>query len=597
MNKDRKVMEFFRTQRKFGAEQQVGNRFSSNGSKLPVPINTINQYCQVYGRSLVAKNPRAMLSTFNRKAKPTVNAMQKWVNDQIEEMDLATTLRRITVDAFYWMGICKVALGTPADAARFAWNLNAGEAFAEVVDPDNFVCSTGSADFSQLEYAGHRIRVPLDVVKSSKDYNKSRKKLEAMQDAAYNQDGDERISMIGRTWYGHQTTQFRDWVDLWEIYIPHERMILTLAADQIAGVSGINTDEALREQQWIGDGTGPYKFLGFGTAPGQLMPLAPIPNIMENHLFLNRTMRKMMRETDRVKNLLFVQGGADADGNRVMEADDGDIVRIDNPDKMVPASMGGADQRLVMMFELLRQEQNKLSGNVELVAGLDAGSKTATQDKMLNQNAGLTVSDMQGTTVEFTARVIKSLCWYWHHDPYKVMQTTWAAKGVPDISINRKVTPRDRMQVPWEDLDIKCDPYSLQHQTPQMRLQALDHTVMNIIIPMVPLMQQQGLGFDISAYLQMRAQYGDMPDLPDLVTIQEPPQTDTKSGAEQGGAPGPQDRTVTRENIPMRTQQGDAMNRRNQAMGVNPGGNAASAGGGGGGGGYGGGNGRRQLIA
>ncbi len=128
--------------------------------------------------------------------------------------------------------------------------------------------------------------------------------------------------------------------------------------------------------------------------------------------------------------------------------------------------------------------------------------------------------------------------------------------------------------MPFEDMEVRADPYSLPHQTPKSRLDALNQIMQNILTPMMPLLQQQGITIDINAYLQKVAQYLDMPDLVDVVTIQEAPDPAQQGGGgpEQPKMPSQTERTYTRENVSARTTRGNDLNLVNSLSGVNPGG-------------------------
>src|SRR5207253_775171 len=140
---------------------------------------------------------------------------------------------------------------------------------------------------------GHRYRAPLEVIRNSKIYSKGRKDLSPSTDTAYNLEGDERISMIGRTYLGMDSEEFEDFVDLWEVYLPRHRMVLTLIDDQLTGASktGMTNGspaDALRAQHWLGPETGPYHLLSYGMVPGNAMPKAPIMDLIDLHIFANQ---------------------------------------------------------------------------------------------------------------------------------------------------------------------------------------------------------------------------------------------------------------------------------------------------------------------
>jgi hypothetical protein len=166
------------------------------------------------------------------------------------------------------------------------------------------------------------------------------------------------------------------------------------------------------------------------------------------------------------------------------------------------------------------------------------------------------------------------MCWYYHHDPIGVMRS-YHQTEMKSSTAEIRIAPQDRQQVRFEDMDIRVDPYSMQQQTPKQRLAALNQIVQQTVMPMMQLLQQQGVAFDVNAYLQKAAQYLDSPDLSEIVTIQEPPPQAT-GGEGGGGGPGmPQEttRNYNRTSSPGRTQRGDDMNKVSALMGVNPGGN------------------------
>ncbi len=586
---DRMSMQRFRQERYDMVQEYAGNHWSDEGATHKIPLNLLSLYVGVVGRNLIAKNPRYMLSTFSPNHKPTVAAMQAWANKEVEHMGLANTLQRVVVDALFSVGICKVALASPANSASVAWSLAAGEPFAERVDLDDFVFDVHARDFSQVGYIGHRYRVPIDVVKDSKMYGKGRKSIEPMVEDMYNIEGDPRIDLLGRGTYSNAGNRFEKYVDLWEIYLPRHRLIVTFVDNQMVGAEGsadMNGEvEPLRVQGWVGPDMGPYHILGFGVVPGNAMPKAPIQDLLDLHHATNNAYRKVLRMTERIKELTLVAGGAEADGNSVMNGSDGDILAVRDPSKVVPFVSGGSAVNVVMtMAQAFKDLFSFMGGNLELMGGRGAQSKTATQDKLLNENAGASIADMQDRTVQFASKVGNALCWYWWNDPFKVQKSKHSLQGLPEFEIVRQVFPGQhpdpnalKRDGKYEDLQIEVDPYSMQHATPQSRLQGLMTAVQQIYLPMATIAQQQGVAFDFNAFFKMIGQYMDQPDLTSIFTIQEPPaQEQIASGGGHGEAgPGPAQttRNYVRESMPGRTRQGDEMNQRNAMMGINPGGN------------------------
>lgn len=543
------------------------------------PVNLIGMYVGIVGQALLANTPRVMLSTFDRAQKPAVEAMQDWANAEVERTQLTTTLQRCVLDALFCVGIAKVGLATPSDAAHKAWSLAAGHPFCERVDFDDWVFDVHARDFSECAFMGHRYRVPLDTVRDSSLYTKARKDLTPSVDRLHNEQGDERISVLGRGWLTGNDEEFEDMVDLWEIYLPRHRLVLTLADDYLTGAqTAPGTGEALRTQNWLGPDTGPYVTLGFKIVPGNAMPKAPVQDQWFLHEAMNRAVRKVVRGMDRTKVLTLVQAQAEADAKRVREADDGDLVRMDNPDNFRQLLMGPeAVQTGVAVSTQLYQLFNQLAGNLEVLGGRGSEAKTAHQEELLNQNASAGVQDMQQATVAFIAKVFKNLCWYWWNHPKAVYQSNYTLPGHPEYSTVRELHPHNPQSPEhqarvaqgammrkgrFEDLQLSVDPYSLAHATPESRVADLDQFMTQVFIPLAPLMQQQGIALDLQSYLKKRAFYRNMPDLPEILSIQEPPSPDGGGGRTATGGQGQPrmptstNRTYTRENVSTKTASG-----------------------------------------
>lgn len=566
IDQSRRALERFRTNRKKMVKQLVGYHWSENGFNKPVPINLISHYTSIISRYLIAKNPRVMLSVFDRAHKPTVKAMQSWANKEIERMYLANTLARAAVDALFSIGIVKVARADPGEAALVGWGLGAGQPYCECIDLDDWVVDMKAADFTQVGFEGHRVRVPR--VAAVEMLGKRAKLLPPADELRqYNEQGDERIRMLGQTYQG-ENTEYEDMVTLWEIYIPRERLILTLGSDE--GGTPLSTEEPLLQQRWIGPYCGPYHHLCFQTIPGNLMPKGPIQDLYDLHMQVNNLQRKIIRAGERLKEVNLVVGGSTEDANTINDAADGTAVSVGRIDSVKPAVFGGLHiQMLQGLATYAKMLFNELGGNLALLSGAAPQAPTATQDRMLNQNASAGVSDKQETMITFTSKVLESLLWNFHHDPHQVQRSKKSVAGAEAVL---QVTPEHRGMVPFEEMDVKVDPYSLQHQTPQERMQAIN-SVLNQWAPFAQLAAAQGIQVDWNFYYRKMAELLDQPDLVDLMTIQEPAPSMAGGNGEPGVGMQPNtSRTYERVSRSERTQEGTGMDAVARLMGHNLGG-------------------------
>ena len=130
LQKSRLALRQPRSERVHAVKQYVGAHYSEEANIQQVPVNLLKTYVEIVSRRLMANHPRVMLSTMLQSSQPTVDAEETWVNKQIEKIQLKTTLKRCVIDALFNLGIIKVGLATPDDAAMLNWNLRAGEPFA-----------------------------------------------------------------------------------------------------------------------------------------------------------------------------------------------------------------------------------------------------------------------------------------------------------------------------------------------------------------------------------------------------------------------------------------------------------------------------------
>jgi len=105
----------------------------------------------------------------------------------------------------------------------------------------------------------------------------------------------------------------------------------------------------------------------------------------------------------------------------------------------------------------------------------------------------------------------------------------------------------------YDEMDVRIDPYSLQHQTPAGRLAFLNQVMTQILTPLAPLLQQQGIVIDMNAFLAKIAELGDAPDLTEIVKSQPPPQP-VDDGSGGPGSDGATQMTHNGPRMPVQTE-------------------------------------------
>lgn len=569
-----KVLETYRANRREMVREYAGMRWSENAARRPVPLNLLSLYVQIVGRSMISQNPRFKISTFDRAKKPDASKMEAWVNHRVEEMDLADSLRRAVVDALFGLGVMKVALARPDDAMSSGWTVKAGMPFAEPVSLDDLLVDTYATRFSDMTFVGHRYRMPR--VAAEERFGK--KTAGALPDGPpniYNATGDERITMLGRGLYGEEE-EFEPQVTVWEFYLPAYRKVVTLADDSVGNATTKSGDggtaKPLEETEWLGPDCGPYHYHAPDVVPGNLLPKGPIMDLFDLADSVNVLLRKGIRQATRQKEVWAIGDQASEDGQKFIDAPDGQGISCRAPDQIKPISTLGAHPGNFNFMLQLKEMFSWAGGNLDLMGGLSPQSKTATQDKMLAENASRALANLQEQTVKFTASVGKSLCWYWWNHPQLRMETEYSVPGVPDISTVRVLTPDARRKTSYASMGVKIDPYSLVYATPQQKAGAVNQVVTQVLTPLMPLLAPQGVGFDAHAYIDLLARYMDLPELADVVVFQEPAPTTGGAHDAGPGKPASTNRTYTRENVSGTSTRGNDAAMANAMSGTDAGG-------------------------
>jgi hypothetical protein len=369
--------------------------------------------------------------------------------------------------------------------------------------------------WDEIQFCGNQYRLPYELVMDSGFYNgPGRDRLTPSAQTNIDDLGDERAEAISQGIGSSDIEEYRDHVNLWDIWLPMENLLVTLPAD--------GDGPPLRVVEWDGPERGPYQILRYEDVSGNIMPLPPVSLWMDMHELVNQIFCKIGRQAKRQKDILGVRTGGSADGNRVINAGDGEAVNMDDPNNAREYKFGGIDQRNLAFMLSMKDLFSYLAGNLDSLGGLSPMSGTVGQDQLLAQNASKRVSDMQDRVIDFTSKVVRDLAFYLWNDPLIELPLVRRIKGI-DMDIPVTFTPEQR-EGQFLDYNIDIEPYSMQHESPGMKLQTLVQVYTQFIAPNLQLMQQQGIAVNYEALLRIISKYSNMTELDDVLTFYDAPQ-------------------------------------------------------------------------
>ena len=480
--------------------EYVGMHNAQNGAEHRVPTNFIELAVTIYTRQLAARAPRAMISTSIDSLIPYAKNMEIAINQIPDEIYLGRTLRRAVIEAIFSMGIIKVGI---CQSSHTVQGHTYGEMFADVVTLDNYFLDMSAKKMEAIQYEGDDYYLPLDVARDMVGSDK----LEADDHTTTGDDGGERAEGIS---VNESIEMYGKRVLVRDVWLPDVGQLVTY---------GVKSKEEFGVVDWDGPQEGPYRKLTFSDVPGNLLPLAPAQLMIDLHGLGNSLFRKLGKQAMAKKTVATFQGDNDDSVAGLQKARDGGGMSYSGarPENI---TVGGVDAETLAMFLQTKDLFTYFAGNLDSLGGLAPSTDTVGQDKMLSTAANSRMDFMKDQTVDFARSIFKDLAWYAWTDPVRARKIQKPVEGT-DI-ILQGVWSEETRDGDFLDYNLDIDAYSLQNDTPTIKLAKIGQIMQQYIIPLLPMLEQQGGQIDIQTLLAMIGSLSNLPELSGLIKFQEP---------------------------------------------------------------------------
>lgn len=494
--------------------EYVGARFGDEGTATKRPFNEFRMAVDIYSRQLAAQSPHVLALTFDRSLLAQAKMLETAVNSLLLEMDLGVIVREAVKSALLAMGIVKVGLSMPGDGKPGSMYYESGQPYAEVVLFDDWLHDMTARRVDEWSWAGNRYRVSYDDVIDSDLYDRDGKKdLQRMTTGKFSTEGEEegRSHELSQGTGGFQEEEYRDHVELWDIWLPSDKLLVTLPVQ--------GDGPPLRVIEWEGPERGPYHVLTFGEVPGNVMPSPPAAGWIELNDIMNRLFTKLGRQAERQKTLTFASGSAASDGSgqRIAEAEDGQVIKVDNAQDVREAQYGGIHPGNMAFAMQLKELFSYLAGNLDAIGGLSAQGDTLGQEKIIKSSSSQMVQDAADKVIKFTTGIVSDLGFYIYDDPVAEIPLSMKVRGI-EQDIPFQWSPEDRKEA-YVKYRIKLEPYSMQSKSPGSRIQSIFTIMSQVLLPMQQQMTEQGVELDVETLMEVVAKYSDLPELQDILRI------------------------------------------------------------------------------
>lgn len=519
------------------------------------PINLLNQAVDAYTMSLAANRPRVLVSTHKPELAGFARHYQEAINNLLKEIGLELTLRQAVLDAFFCVGIVKIhrADSAPVQLEQDIW-MDPGQPFASNVSLDNWVHDMSAKTYSAVQFAGDMYRVPLDDLESDLYDQKVVKELLDQRaiggTSKYATADADRLERISR---GYETDQDElvPMVDVLDLWVPREKKVFTV--DVNANDFSIR-HKPLAVMDWDEPEHGPYRLLGFGDVPENIMPNSPALHMAELNRLANNLYRKQGQSAQAAKDV-HVYSPADKDSAaNIQSARHNEFVASLDPSAVKTLKLGGVDPTTQAFAENVIAMFDRMAGNLGAMLGLGPQADTATQELLIHGAVSKKEAQLQYRTLDFAHGIIEDLAQMLWSDEAKVIPGRISVDGADGYDVDATWYPGDR-EGEFGDYDLDIDVYSMPYQSPGQRAQAINTLLTTIYVPLAPLMQQQGWQLDVGALREIHAELLNLPRWRDVVKRVAP----MEMGGEMGGGSPVTQRTYQHQRVPTQgTPQGQA---------------------------------------
>ena len=506
MTDSRQAMQPFLKKRKEVFRIAAGSHYGTEPYSDKQVLNKINQAITVFSRLLASRYPAIRVKADDPDLRATAALWTLDANIAIRECNYKTTLQECVVDAMALFGMTKVVRaddGIPISDGIEIYDT--GRPVIDRVSSDHAVLDMSARNWSALQFVGDRSEPDKDWLQRDDRYENTDALPTLADYMGGGGTGSEMVASLSRGGNLNHAALF-DRCAVWEVYIPRDNTVFTLAD---------GSGKKLRMHEWEGPPGGPYEMLGFMYLPDNIMPVAPSLAWLNAASILNKVMQKVADQAESRKSCLVGQRGMENDAEIISQAVNGQVILLDNPNGVASQVWGEIDQSALQYAIILMRQLDDLMGGLGVMAGSQAASDTATQDRMLTDNRSIQIDDMRAATVQFTEANARKLAWFNWHDTFYERQVTTRLAGL-GLELSETFGPATK-KGDWFNYNFEIAPYSMMPKTPQQEIQLIQEFITQILAPLFPLMQQQGKTVSIERLVGLFADNLDVPDLTSLI--------------------------------------------------------------------------------
>lgn len=447
------------------------------------PHNPLDKFLRIVTRGVVSQSPTLRIV---RSRQPRVAGMLK---SQLEDWGRSVRIDQLLADVFQeallrW-GVCY----TGYETTDSGYGMNP---FVDVIDFDDYFIDTRGNDEHDIDFEGHCWARRLDHIQ---------------RDPTYDPNIVDRLTESAKKRYRNKVTTLYPWVDLQCVYLPEERVELTLTEDRTA------IEKPIRVRPYVGPPWGPYPKLNLGKVRGNMVPISRMSMLYDLHEFVARAYRHVYAQADRALEFHAYSGDSEQDAEAHRTALDGEYKKMDNPNGVVTHKKGGVDPQTLAAAIHADNLFDEDAGNLKLMGGLGPSAPTARQEAGLGAGVQAAVDEWRQRVDTFAKRLYETAAWYIRNDPLRQGPVEWTTPN--GNTITSEWTPEMALGMDPEDPDMEIIPGSMVNRSAEAQLTFLT-TAVDAIAKTMALPGEQPAVFRHSRYRELVAELGNAPEIAEL---------------------------------------------------------------------------------
>lgn len=418
INKGYDRLANFRKSRLMFLRNYVGQYYDKEeGSVGTEAVNLIFNAIRTLVPNIVLNHPKHRIRSRYLAHKEYAELLELALNQQDKDLRIRDVYRRIIVDAIFSLGIMKTGLATSDSAIAFNEHdhIDVGQIYTEAVDFDNWVVDPQSKEhmFRDAAFMGDRILVPRQQLLDSGLYKNQW--IEKLPSAGDRSQKDKRAHELSQRGIQQEDLyKLQDEVEIVEVWVPGADAVLT-----VPGTRDLKLKDYLRVEDYYGPDTGPYTLMALTPpVPGNPLPVPSVGVWNDLHTLANRMAKKIIDQAERQKDIIGYKRSAADDAESAMHAADGEAIAMDDPDGIRVHSFGGQQSKNEVHMQHLTSWFNMMAANPEAVGGQRIDADSATEARILSENASIGLEDMRDMVYTAAQDESRKRAWYLHTDPF-----------------------------------------------------------------------------------------------------------------------------------------------------------------------------------